>query len=84
MLNQLKSFGMNIIPENREKIEYAAESVETAINGLWEPILTYLKDNDNVFSGEVLDEIDNINYQTMRLNMTMNSTTEKRRINYDS
>ncbi len=84
MLNQLKSFGLNIIPENKEKMEQAAESVETAINGLWEPILTYLKDNDNVFSGEVLDEIDNINYQTMRLSMTMNSATEKRRINYDS
>lgn len=84
MLNQLKSFGLNIIPENKEKMEQVAESVETAINGLWEPILTYLKDNDNVFSGEVLDEIDNINYQTMRLSMTMNSTIEKRRINYDS
>jgi len=85
MLNNIKSFGFNVIPENRQKtMEAAAGSVENAISGMWEPILGYLKENENVFSGEVLNEIDKINNQTMRLGMTLNAGEEKRTINFES
>ena len=85
MLNNIKSFGLNVIPENQQKTaEAAANSVESAISGLWEPILGYLKENENVFSGEVLNEIDKINNQAMRLGMTLNSNTPRTTINYES
>ena len=85
MLNNIKSFGLNVIPESQQKtVEAAASSVESAISGLWEPILGYLKENENVFSGEVLNEIDKINNQTMRLGMTLNSSTPRTTINYES
>lgn len=84
MLNNIKSFGLNVIPDRQKTVERTAESVENAISGLWEPILGYLKDNDNVFSGQVLNEIDKINSQTVRLGMTMNASQEKRSINYES
>lgn len=84
MLNNIKSFGLNVIPENQHTIDHAAESVESALNGLWEPILNYLKENDNVFSGEVTDEIDKMNYQAMRLGMTLNAGNPRTNINYES
>ncbi len=84
MLNNIKSFGYNVIPDKQRTIERTAESVENAISGLWEPILGYLKENDNVFSGEVLNEIEKINNQAMRLNMTLNSGTKRTAINFES
>ncbi len=85
MLNNIKSFGYNVIPETKQRsVEQAAESVESAISGLWEPILGYLKENENVFSGEVMDEIDRINGQTMRLGMTLNQGNTRTTINYES
>ena len=84
MLNNIKSFGLNVIPEKKYTAEYAAESVENALSGLWEPILSYLKENDNVFSGEVSKEIEQMNYQAMRLNMTLNAGSEIRNINFES
>ncbi len=85
MLNNIKSFGFNVIPENRQRTaEATVNTVESAISGLWEPILGYLKENENVFSGEVLSEIDRINNQTMRLGMTLNADNQKTTINYES
>lgn len=84
MLNNIKSFGFNVIPDRQKTIEHTAQTVENAISGMWEPILGYLKDNDNVFSGVVSEEIEKINNQTMRLGMTINAGVEKRNINYES
>ncbi len=84
MLNNIKAFGLNVIPDKSRTIEKTAESVENAISGMWEPILGYLKENDNVFSGAVSEEIEKINYQTMRLGMTVNAGAQKRTLNFES
>ena len=84
MLNNLKTFGMNVIPDHQETITYATEKIEDAITSLWEPVLGYLKENDNVFSGEVLDEIEKMNTQSMKIGMAYNAVTEKRNISYES
>lgn len=85
MLNNIKSFGFNVIPEQKGKTaEKTVESVGNAINGIWEPILDYLEKNDNVFSGEVSNEIEKLNFQAMRLNMTVNGGSEKRTLNIES
>ena len=85
MLNNIKSFGFNVIPENRQKTaEAAVNTVESAISGLWEPILGYLKENENVFSGEVMTEIDKISNQTILLGMTLNQDAPKTTINFES
>lgn len=84
MLNNIKSFGLNIIPNNRRTIERTAESVENAISSLWNPILDYLETNDNVFTGEVTNEIEKINSFAMRVTMAMNSGNKRTSINYES
>lgn len=89
MLNDIKSFGLNVIPEGRKTLEHAqgnmedvASSLENAISGLWEPILGYLEENDNVFSGKVNQEIDKLIGQSMKLDMALNADVQKKSISY--
>ena len=89
MLNDIKSFGLNVIPEGRKTLEHAqgnmedvASSLENAISGLWEPILGYLEENDNVFSGKVNQEIDKLIGQSMKLDMALNAGVQKKSISY--
>ena len=84
MLNNIISFGLNAIPDRQKTVEQTTESIENAISGLWEPILGYLKENDGVFSGAVMNEIESINNQAMRLNMTVNAGNPKLNIDYES
>ena len=83
MLNDIKSFGLNIIPE-KEAVGLVGSSVENALSGLWEPILDYLEENDNVFSGQVLNEIARLDNQAMRLGMTLSAGEEKPQLNVES
>lgn len=84
MLNNIKSFGLNVIPDKQATVEHTAQAVEGAISSMWEPILGYLEENENVFSGEVSKEIDKINNQTMRLGMTLNAGNTRTTINFQS
>ena len=84
MLNNIKSFGLNVIPDRQKTVEQTTESIENAISGLWEPILGYLKENDGVFSGAVMNEIESINNQAMRLNMSVNAGNPQLNIDYES
>ena len=86
MLNNIKSFGLNVIPEGDRSrtAEQTAKSVENALSSLWEPILDYLKENENVFSGAIQGEIEKTDFQAMRLGMTLNAGNPTRNINYES
>ncbi len=84
MLNNIKSFGMNVIPNTELAAQQIAQGVENAIEGLWQPILGYLEENDNVFSGQVMQEIASIENHAMRIGMTLNSSNETTNINYES
>jgi len=74
----IKPFGLNVIPTKTQ--EQVRESVEEAIGNLWSPVLDYLKKNEAVFSGNVSNEINKINFQTMRLGMAMDESTEIRNL----
>lgn len=83
----IKSFGLNVIPDRRNGqsvTEQTAKSIENAIGTLWEPVLDYLKTNENVFSGNVSAEIQRINMQTMQLGTIVNGGNEIRNIDIQS
>ncbi len=84
----IKSFGFNVIPDRKEGgrsvTEQTAKSIENAIGTLWEPVLDYLKTNENVFSGNVSAEIQRINMQTMQLGTIVNGGNEIRNIDIQS
>ena len=75
----IKSFGLNVVPDLRNG-KQAAHTVEKAIGDMWEPVLDYLATNDNVFSGEVANEINRINIQTMQLGTIVNADREAKNL----
>ncbi len=83
----IKSFGFNVIPNKKQVANFTdatAKSVENAIGTLWEPVLDYLKTNDNVFSGNVGAEIQRLNMQAMQLGTIVNGSKEIRNIDIQS
>ncbi|MCX4274353.1 MAG: hypothetical protein OSJ27_01055 [Candidatus Gastranaerophilales bacterium] len=79
----IKSFGFNVIPD-RKQATNTAKTVENAIGAIWEPVLDYLKTNENVFSGDVGAEIQRLNMQTMQLGTIVNGNKEIRNIDIQS
>lgn len=64
ILNQ--PFGMNIrLPERT--IQQAQESATGAVSSLFSPIFNYLDENENVFTGDVANEINKYNRLTYAL-----------------
>jgi len=53
------------------------KKVEKAVSSLWDPVLEYLKENENVFSGDVSQEIQKLNIQTLNLGMAMRKGESK-------
>lgn len=84
----IKAFGLNVIPDRSQTGEnlasQTAKSIENAIGTLWEPVLDYLKNNENVFSGDVGAEIQKLNMQTMQLGTVVNGGNEIRNIDIQS
>ncbi len=84
----IKAFGLNVIPDRKETGEnfasQTAKSIENAIGTLWEPVLDYLKNNENVFSGDVGAEIQKLNMQTMQLGTIVNGKNVIRNIDIQS
>ena len=83
----IKSFAFNVIPNKKQVANFTdatAKSVENAIGTLWEPVLDYLKTNDNVFSGNVGAEIQRLNMQAMQLGTIVNGSKEIRNIDIQS
>ena len=83
----IKSFGFNVNQNKKQVANFTdatAKSVENAIGTLWEPVLDYLKTNDNVFSGNVGAEIQRLNMQAMQLGTIVNGSKEIRNIDIQS
>ena len=80
----IKAFGLNVIPDRKSTGENAAKTIEKAMGALWEPVLDYLKTNENVFSGDVNAEIRRLNMQTMQLGTIVNGNKEIRNIDIQS
>lgn len=79
----IKSFGFNVIPD-RKGAAQTAKTIENAIGTIWEPVLDYLKTNENVFSGDVGAEIQRLNMQTMQLGTIVNGNREIHNIDLQS
>ncbi len=70
--NIKSSFGFNVISPNRTAKE-AGKVVEGAIGNLWEPVLQYLENHDDVFSGAVAEKIQKTDLQTLQLGAILNA-----------
>lgn len=64
-----KPFGLNIYPERT--IQQGKDTINSALNTLWQPLFNYLETNEKVFSGDISKEIDKYNRLTYNLGAQM-------------
>lgn len=74
----IKPFGLNVLsPKTQQQTQ---KTVESAIGNLWEPVLNYLKENDNVFSGNVAEEIRKTSVNAFKIGSMMSADSAERRL----
>ena len=63
-------FGLNVKVPTRT-LQEAQKTLETQVSNLWTPVFDYLKNNEDVFNGNVSDMINVYNRQTYNLGAMM-------------
>lgn len=59
-------FGMNIkVPV--KTIKQIEKTAENSVNGVWEPLFTFINDNQQVFNGNVANEIEKYNLMSYNI-----------------
>ncbi|MCR5262085.1 MAG: hypothetical protein K6C94_09665 [Candidatus Gastranaerophilales bacterium] len=71
-----KPFGLNVKVPTRT-LQQAKETAVKAVNSLWEPVVDYFDKADNVFSGNVQEEIAKYNRQAYSLGVIMREGQDK-------
>lgn len=65
-----KPFGMNIkVPERT--LQQAGKTIGDTANGVFEPLFVYLEENENVFTGNVAEEITKVNLASFNIGAKM-------------
>lgn len=74
--NNSQTFGLNIrVPE--KTLGQIGLTAGNVAGGVLEPLFTYLEENENVFSGDIVHEINRINAQNFTMGMILQSADEK-------
>lgn len=74
--NSSQGFGMNVkIPE--KTIEQIGKTGTNAAGKVFEPLFTYLEENENVFSGDLNHELNKLRAATFNTTLIMESADEK-------
>lgn len=76
--NSAQGFGMNIkVPERT--IEQIGKTSASEAGKVFEPLFTYLEENENVFSGDINHELNKI--RTANFNTTLLMDVEDEKVN---
>lgn len=74
--NNSQTFGLNIkVPE--KTLQQIGKTAGNAAGGVFEPLFTYLEENENVFSGDVMQELNKTYAQSFNTSLIMNAADEK-------
>lgn len=68
-------FGLNVKVPTRT-LKEAQKTLENQVSSLWTPIFDYLEKNEQVFNGDVTEQINQYNRQTYNLGAIMRDVTE--------
>lgn len=64
--NNSRSFGMNVkVPERT--IKQMGQTLEHTATGVFEPLFSYLEENENVFSGDIKKELNRTNVEKFKM-----------------
>lgn len=75
-----KPFGMNVKVPTRT-LQQVKDTATKAVNSLWEPVVDYFDKADNVFSGNVQEEISKYNRMAYSLGVTMRKGQDRHTFN---
>lgn len=64
------SFGLNVKVPTRT-IQQIGKTGSDVAGGVFEPIFTYLEENENVFSGDITHELNKLRSATFNTNLAM-------------
>jgi len=74
--NKGQTFGMNIkVPE--KTLEQMGKTAGKTASGVFEPLFTYLEENENVFSGDVTHELNKIHSERFNTVLAMDQADAK-------
>lgn len=74
--NNSQSFGLNVKVPTRT-LQQAGETAGNIAGGVFEPLFTYLEENENVFSGDISQELNKTRVANFNTTAIMNSMDEK-------
>lgn len=71
-----KPFGLNVKAHERT-IQAAKDTLSNTATGVFEPLFTYLEDNQNVFTGDVAKEIEKYTIASFNTGAMLQQEDEK-------
>lgn len=74
--NSAQPFGMNIKVPTKTLQQFGSTAGHVA-GGVFEPLFTYLETNENVFSGDVVHELNRIRTESFNTELIMSAVDEK-------
>ena len=75
--NNSQSFGLNVVKSHERTLNQAGKTLENVTGGVFEPLFTYLEENENVFSGDITKELNKNYAANFNITMAMNLADEK-------
>lgn len=74
--NNSQAFGLNIkVPE--KTLKQIGKTAGNAAGGVFKPLFEYLEENENVFSGDITNELNKTLAQNFNTSLMMNAADEK-------
>lgn len=74
--NNSQAFGLNVKVPQRTLKQIGKTVGETA-NGVFEPLFSYLEENENVFSGDVTHELNKMRSENFNTTLILQAADEK-------
>lgn len=74
--NKSQSFGLNVkVPD--KTMQQIGKTAGNVAGGVFEPLFTYLEENENVFSGDITKELNKNRAANFNMGLIMNAADEK-------
>lgn len=74
--NGTGGFGITVKAHERT-LQQVGETLSNTAGGVFEPLFTYLEENDNVFSGDLTHELNKCYAENFNMTLLMNAADEK-------
>jgi len=74
--NKGQAFGLNIKAPTRT-LEQAGKTLSNTANGVFEPLFTYLEENENVFSGNIGETLEKMYSERFNTQVAMDMADSK-------